>query len=108
MTHANSPLGSSQSFCKIGSANAAVFPEPVDATPMISRPWRAWGRASAWISVGALNFICSRASNNGSIRPSDLNVISVEDVEASSGSGIFCVEAVRWLCRGGEDAELIF
>lgn len=46
-THAKRPLGSSHSFCRIGRAKAAVFPEPVEATPMMSRPWSASGSAAA-------------------------------------------------------------
>ena len=38
----------------IGSANAAVFPLPVSARPMRSRPSRAKGMASFCIGVGAL------------------------------------------------------
>lgn len=88
-THANNPFGSSQSFCKIGSANAAVFPDPVSATPMISRPCNAWGSACCWISVGFLKLTFSRASSKGSMRPSSLKVSGgVVDVVASSGEGM--------------------
>lgn len=92
-TQAKSPFGSSHSFCKMGSAKAAVFPEPVDAIPMISRPSRAWGRASDWMSVGFLKPIRSRASNRGSIRPNDLKVVGSSantafELLASSGPDI--------------------
>lgn len=46
ITHANNPRGSSHNFCRIGSANAAVLPEPVEATPMMSLPSSAWGSAA--------------------------------------------------------------
>ena len=37
-TNANMPYGSCESLCKIGRANAIVFPWPVLAFPMQSRP----------------------------------------------------------------------
>lgn len=40
--------------CNIGNANAAVFPLPVSAKPIRSRPCKASGIDSAWIGVGAL------------------------------------------------------
>ena len=39
--------------CSIGSANAAVFPLPVSASPIRSLPCRAKGIASLCIGVGA-------------------------------------------------------
>jgi len=36
----------------MGIAKAAVFPEPVSARPMMSRPAKASGMAAAWIGVG--------------------------------------------------------
>jgi hypothetical protein len=38
-TRANIPNGSTESRCKMGKANAIVFPEPVFAFPMQSLPW---------------------------------------------------------------------
>lgn len=46
------PIGSSAHFCRIGTANAAVFPEPVFEPPMQSRPDRMGGMQEAWIEVG--------------------------------------------------------
>lgn len=40
-TTAKRPCGSSHRWCKMGSANAAVLPDPVCARPMMSRPSRA-------------------------------------------------------------------
>lgn len=37
-TNAKMPKGSSESFCRIGKANAAVLPLPVFAQPMQSFP----------------------------------------------------------------------
>lgn len=37
-TNANTPYGSCASCCRMGSANAAVFPLPVCAVPITSRP----------------------------------------------------------------------
>jgi len=39
----------------MGSENAAVFPLPVCASPMMSLPSSAAGIASTWIPVGFLN-----------------------------------------------------
>lgn len=39
-TRQKMPYGSSDSFCRTGSTNAAVFPLPVFAQPMQSRPER--------------------------------------------------------------------
>lgn len=38
-TSANIPYGSAASFCKMGIANATVFPDPVFAFPMQSLPY---------------------------------------------------------------------
>ena len=38
----------------IGSANAAVLPEPVIAEPTMSRPASASGTHAAWMGVGAV------------------------------------------------------
>ena len=55
-----SPMGPSSSFSsgwsmawtKRGQRKAAVFPEPVLAIPMMSRPLRATGMACDWMAVG--------------------------------------------------------
>lgn len=41
-TRQNIPYGSSDSFCSTGSTKAAVFPLPVLAQPIQSRPKRTW------------------------------------------------------------------
>lgn len=48
-----SDCGFSIKACKIGRAKAAVFPLPVSASPIRSRPCRAKGMASDWMGVGA-------------------------------------------------------
>ena len=53
----------------IGKANAAVFPLPVSASPMMSRPSRAKGMDSAWIGVGFLYPNASQASLSDGIIP---------------------------------------
>ena len=42
------------SECRIGSPKAAVLPDPVSASPMMSRPPSAHGIASRWIADGFL------------------------------------------------------
>jgi hypothetical protein len=59
---------------RTGRANAAVFPEPVLARPIISLPCRAYGIASRWMSVGALKLRLLHASHSCSFRPSEANV----------------------------------
>lgn len=85
----------------MGREKAQVFPDPVWARPMMSRPWRASGMASCWIWVGLVNFMVSQASHKGAITPSEANVGAgpslateaatadeVEDeAEASEGAG---------------------
>lgn len=53
----------------MGKANAAVFPLPVSANPMISRPSRARGMDCSWMGVGALYPSFSHASHKESIIP---------------------------------------
>jgi hypothetical protein len=47
---------------RTGRANAAVFPDPVSARPMMSSPERATGMALAWIGVGFFHPINSPVS----------------------------------------------
>jgi len=51
-TQANRGDGVAIRACNMGIAKAAVFPEPVSARPMMSRPAKASGMAAAWIGVG--------------------------------------------------------
>ena len=61
--------GFSRSDCKIGRAKAAVFPEPVSASPITSLPWRATGIDSFWIFEGSFHWSCSQAVQRTSTRP---------------------------------------
>ena len=47
MIHANSGDGVDINACSIGRANAAVFPDPVSARPIMSLPARASGMEAA-------------------------------------------------------------
>jgi hypothetical protein len=51
-TKANIPTGSSAHFCRMGTANATVFPEPVLLPPMQSLPFNISGMQSFWMPVG--------------------------------------------------------
>ncbi|KAL1997608.1 hypothetical protein VTN02DRAFT_1333 [Thermoascus thermophilus] len=53
-TTAKMPNGSSAHFCRIGTANAIVFPDPVRLPPMQSRPFRISGIHAFWMAVGRL------------------------------------------------------
>ena len=54
ITQANRGYGLSSSCWMTGIANAAVFPEPVSASPMMSLPLSVYGRDSFWILLGCL------------------------------------------------------
>ena len=58
----------------IGRPNAAVFPVPVWAWPIISLPERATGIASAWIGDGVVKPKSSIAFTKVSFKPKSLNV----------------------------------
>ena len=58
----------------IGKPNAAVFPVPVWACPIISVPERATGIASAWIWDGVVKPKSSIAFTKVSFKPKSLNV----------------------------------
>mmetsp|Transcript_22477 Transcript_22477/g.74117 ORF Transcript_22477/g.74117 Transcript_22477/m.74117 type:complete len:201 (-) Transcript_22477:19-621(-) len=75
MMRPKSGWGASSSRLSTGRPKAAVFPEPVSARPMTSRPASAHGIASHWMAVGALKFIFWQASQSGSARPSSLKVL---------------------------------
>lgn len=60
--------------CNIGNTNAAVFPLPVCANPIISFPANACGIACACISVGAVYLRSIHACESSGIRPRDSNV----------------------------------
>ena len=61
--------GLSSRAWRMGRANAAVFPLPVSARPIRSRPWSASGMASAWMGVGAVYLSSSQASHKESMMP---------------------------------------
>ncbi len=48
------PGGPDSNRCKMGSMKAAVFPVPVCADPIRSRPSSAMGIASCWTGVGSI------------------------------------------------------
>ena len=62
------------SDCNIGSAKAAVFPEPVSARPMMSFPLREKGNDSFWINVGEEYLSLSHSSHNSVHSPSSEKV----------------------------------
>lgn len=53
-TRAKMPKGSSAHFCRIGTAKATVFPDPVLLPPMQSLPLRISGMQCFWMPVGLL------------------------------------------------------
>lgn len=54
------PKGSLDHCCRIGTAKATVFPEPVLLPPMQSRPARISGIAADWMRVGFLMAMLAR------------------------------------------------
>lgn len=60
--------------CSIGRAKAAVFPLPVSANPIKSRPWSANGIDSVCIGVGALYPRAVQASHSESMIPRSLKL----------------------------------
>jgi len=52
MMRAESGDGFERSAWRIGRTNAAVFPLPVWARPMMSRPLSEYGSDCAWMEVG--------------------------------------------------------
>lgn len=73
MTQANRGWGFAQRAWRMGREKAAVFPDPVWASPMMSLPWSAYGMASFWMSDGLVNFIVSQASHRGAMMPRSAN-----------------------------------
>ena len=73
MTQANRGWGFAQRAWRMGREKAAVFPDPVWASPMMSLPWSAYGMASFWMSDGLVNFIVSHASQRGAMMPRSAN-----------------------------------
>ena len=77
--YANSRVGASTSpkrgcglssrACRIGRAKAAVFPLPVSASPIRSRPCNASGIDCSWMGVGFLYPNAVQASHNESMIP---------------------------------------
>mmetsp|Transcript_8333 Transcript_8333/g.25820 ORF Transcript_8333/g.25820 Transcript_8333/m.25820 type:complete len:257 (+) Transcript_8333:1221-1991(+) len=61
--------GSSETHWIIGMAKAAVFPEPVSATPMTSRRSRPTGTAWRWIGDGSLKPSSVMARRSSAQRP---------------------------------------
>ena len=58
------PKGSLDHCCRIGTANATVFPDPVLLPPMQSRPERISGMAADWMRVGFLMAMFAREETN--------------------------------------------
>lgn len=81
-TRENKGWGLSSRACRMGSAKAAVFPEPVSARPTMSLPWSATGIDSAWIWVGRSYFNDAHASAKVSTTP----YILLEAVIRSTGN----------------------
>mmetsp|Transcript_22852 Transcript_22852/g.73891 ORF Transcript_22852/g.73891 Transcript_22852/m.73891 type:complete len:247 (-) Transcript_22852:36-776(-) len=65
-----SRLGFSRSLWRMGRPNAPVFPLPVSARPMTSRPLNATGIAAFWIRVGFAQPSSPTASTSAACRPS--------------------------------------
>ena len=71
---------SSRSWCRIGSAKAAVLPVPVWAMPRMSRPASCGAIACAWIGVGVSKPARASAWVSGSARPKSAKVVVVTSI----------------------------
>ena len=80
----NNSLLSFDLTCRMGNAKAAVFPDPVSASPMTSCPSNATGMASRWMAEGFFHPSLSQAEHSTSTRPREEKVASL-----SSGVGPF-------------------
>jgi hypothetical protein len=78
-TRANIAEGSSAHLCKMGTANATVFPEPVLLPPMQSLPLRISGMQFFWMPVGRRMAMLARdcTSHGRTFKDSKLVVGSV-------------------------------
>lgn len=96
----------------MGNANAAVFPDPVWANPMMSLPSSAYGMHSRWISDGCLKPSWAQAVQSSGRRPRSANEVdevgSVErsgralDEDDDDGPGWADEEEVGWGAGEGE------
>ncbi len=76
----------------VGRAKTSVLPEPVKATPIMSRPERMTGRPCTWIGVGLLIPLLSRCCSTGAG-----NFMSWND---RMGGGRLWPSVMMWnLCR---------
>lgn len=72
----------------MGRRNAAVFPEPVSARPMRSRPVSATGIALRWIGVGAVYPSVPQASTRLSERPRSSKLLGSSAIASSPGATV--------------------
>src|SRR5690606_25899300 len=73
--------------CRIGSANAAVFPVPVCAAAQTSAPRRTAGMDADWTGVGCSYPFSAIARRSGTVSLSAENVMSGTDGERSATPG---------------------
>ena len=73
--HAKKGWGLSKSYYIIGIAKAAVFPDPVSASPIMSLPLSVYGNDSAYILDGCLKPRFSQAVQISGHTPSSKKVV---------------------------------
>mmetsp|Transcript_32020 Transcript_32020/g.107806 ORF Transcript_32020/g.107806 Transcript_32020/m.107806 type:complete len:244 (+) Transcript_32020:1238-1969(+) len=69
-------FGSLEMYCSIGIAKAQVLPDPVSATPIMSRSSRPTGMAARWIGDGSLKPITSMACRISAAKPASAQLRS--------------------------------
>ncbi len=69
------PTGSSAHFCKIGTANATVLPDPVLLPPITSSPSSIFGMHPFWMPVGLVMAIDESDATSHGLTSSAANVM---------------------------------
>ncbi len=86
---------SASSWCRIGSAKAAVLPVPVWAMPRMSRPASCGAIAWAWIGVGVSKPARASASVSGAARPKPAKSVCVTSIPFRAAVAAAAVALVR-------------
>lgn len=94
----------------MGRPNAAVFPLPVSAKAIISRPDSAYGKTSLWIAVGDLQLSAETAAHSSGHKPKEEKVVAgdavaSEEVEDGEGKRSFVGAPVCLVERMGRDGD---
>jgi hypothetical protein len=84
----------SRTFFKQGKPKAKVFPLPVSAIPITSRPSNKSGHVADWIAVGAEN-AAKGAYSSGSLAGRNENEVMGRKGEASGKASVILIECLE-------------